>query len=147
MSELAPNPNKLYTNPPTSLESLADAYKQRPVDENAARELYDQYNERIDDFPGFKQRRFEDAYDDFASTIISVENQLAPKDLEEIRNRLIKPESYHAFKGAVARHIERYELEDKLAEYSVAFASSHNLFTDVPLEAYTVYDIRQAEPY
>ncbi len=137
--ESEPRNLEAYQKPPLSLDHLTP--------QSASQSLYDIYTERIDGLPGFRQRSYHDAKDDFEKSIIEADDG---SDIEFVRlllGRLINNDGYKEFLNDLGEFWEHHNLEEDLQNYSYCFLTNHRVFSDLPLIAGTVRDLRQGDPY
>lgn len=114
----------------------------------AEERLYDIYTDRITSIGGFRQRRFTEARADFTQT---VHNAQPVTDIDSIRgilHMLIKPESYDMLKSDLAAYWQEHNLEAKLRTHSIALLTNHRAFSDLPVAAGAVCDMRhETDPH
>ncbi len=109
---------------------------------SAEERMYDIYTERIGDIGGFRQRNFTQAKDDFSKT---VHEALPVSDIESIRGilqMLITPESYQRYIADISDYWQKHGMEARLKTHSVAFLTNHRAFSDLPVTAGAVCDMR-----
>ena len=109
---------------------------------SAEEQIYGIYTARINSIPGFRQRLFVDAQEDFAKTVVNA-NEADINYVKGIINMLITPESYQDFKNDIKTYWDRHGLETRLKTHSVVFLTNHRAFSDLPIAAATVRDVRQ----
>ena len=137
MTEHQPSPKELIASPLSNEQLL-------PL--GADEQLYDIYTNRIKGMPGFRQRLFAEARDDFVKTIHEADDESDPAYIKAILDMLITPESYQEFRGDLSDYWQKHHIESKLRTHSVCFLTNHRFFSDLPVTAATIKDIRSHDP-
>jgi len=115
---------------------------------SAEERMYDIYTDRISSIGGFRQRDFTQAREDFCKT---VHEALPVGDINFIRgtlNMLVQPDSYQAFVADIAAYWNAHGLESRLKTHSILFLTNHRAFSDLPVTAGAVCDMRhETDPH
>lgn len=109
---------------------------------SAEERMYDIYAERIGSIGGFRQREFAQAKEDFAKTVHEAQPVTNIDFIRGTLQMLIKPESFERYKSDIAAYWSEHKLESKLFTHSIAFLTNHRAFSDLPVTAGTVCDMR-----
>lgn len=129
----------VFDKTPSSAEQL--------LPPSAELQLYNMYTERIGELSGFRQRSFTEARTDFSATIHEQDDSLDIETARGLIYNLITEESYTAFTSNLATYWAQHKIEENLASYSYLVLSNHFAFSDIPITALAVKDIRQDDPY
>lgn len=140
MSEaIDPRLEEVFSGPPLSTEQLLPA--------STSQLLYDMYTERIADFPGFGQRPFNEAREDFEKTIIESEDGADIEFVRMVLTQLVQPEAYVNLKQDIGHYWQQHGLEKDLKTYSYCIVTNHRFFSDLPVIAGAIRDLRREDPY
>ncbi len=138
MPEELPALESVYKSPPVSSEQLL------PI--TAEQQLYNTYASRADSLPGFRQRAFEEARDDFVATVHETQSTFSVDQLAGIVKRIIEEDSYNSFKSDFTKYWQDNNLEQDLHNYSYCVLTNHRFFSDLPVCTMAVYDMRRDDP-
>ncbi len=128
----------VHTAPPIANEQLL------PI--STEQLLYHTYSARVSDFAGFRQRAFAEARADFVKTIHEATDGTPPEVFRPIIQNIITPESYDELKTELSNYWKEHGLERDLENYSYCILTNHRFFSDLPICAAVVRDIRHSDP-
>jgi hypothetical protein len=117
-----------------------------PISLSDEEQLFNAYYERVSGFPGFRQRAFAEAHDDFVATEHAAIDGLSPEIFRPVINRIIRPESYERFKSELSQYWQEYDLESGLDNRSYCILTNHRFFSDLPVAMAEVRDMRDHDP-
>jgi hypothetical protein len=129
----------IFQKPPSAAEIL--------LPPSAKQQLFNMYTERIDEMPGFRQRSFTEAKDDFSATIHEQDDSLPIEETRKLIYNIISPESYAEFTSYLKGYWANHKIEENLESYSYLLLGNHFAFSDIPAEAQAVKDMRQQDPH
>lgn len=132
-------PSHTFSEKPLTAEQLLPT--------SASQQLYNTYTQRIKDFPGFVQLPFHEANDNFERTIIEADDAADIEYARVLLQQLVDPTAYDSLKNNLQNYWRHHRLEGDLQTYSYCFLTNHRFFSDLPILAGVMRDIRIDDPY
>lgn len=134
-----PSLEYIHTAAPPTAEQLG------PV--SPARLIFDGYQERIEELTGFRMRGWEEAKNDFMPTLLEATPDIPFDWVRGVINKLITPKSYQSLITDFSDYWKEYKIERNLDTFSYVVLTDHHFFSDIPIIASAVSEIRQPDPH